>query len=381
MMMLGLTYLNKKHLSAIASLLLFALLPTRLAAQTPVSFATQQATVMNAVTAAGTTPTGSGATPCNPPVAAGSSCQVPAFGQGYHIVYWTTTGSVTQVRVRIEGSNDGANWFALSSDSAVPVSTTANTGMTYGYGTVAAVRVNLVTFAHSAGATFTAVYSGAPGFGNLQGGFNQGQNYTAIAWSAAALPNNAATGVFLNTPFASSYAQVQYTISGETANSTLTFTAIDQGGDATILGIITLSGSLSTQFNLPAVPTSQIEVSFSSPSGTGNATVSVSLIFAPPPLVSGYNATNITTDTAIILKTANTDTFLHSITVNTAGATSAITVSINSGVSSGNCSGGTLIATVDTTALRQIFFDVDAQAGICVKTTGGTPADITVTYR
>jgi hypothetical protein len=374
------TSMKTKFLAILALLFATACAPIHVTAQQPVSFATVQAKVMNAVTAAQATPSGASATSCTPPVAANTACQVPSVGQGFHTVTWTTTGSSGFVRLRLEGSGDGSTWFPISADSTVAISNTIAGGSVYAFGYFAAIRVNLLTFTSGGGATLTANYSGSSGFGPLQGVFNAGQQITNIAWSQSPLPNNTVTEVVLNTSFANTYGQLVYQVSGETAGSSISVSSTDVAGNFVTIAVTpSLTGSAGGTINLPPFATSLIAVDFTSPSGAGNATVSAAIVFSAPPVSSGYSATPVTTDTAFMLKSVQ-ESFLHSITVNKAGVTSTIAVWTGATVVASNCSGGTLIGTIDTTALRQVFFDISG-TGVCIQTTGGTPADITITYR
>jgi hypothetical protein len=90
---------------------------------------------------------------------------------------------------------------------------------------------------------------------------------------------------------------------------------------------------------------------------------------------SGASATNITTNTDTNVK-ASPGVFLG-IAVNTAGVTSNVKIYNDA---DGTCSSG-LIGTFATTAQTVLMFPVAMTVGICAKTAGGTPADITVLYR
>jgi len=98
---------------------------------------------------------------------------------------------------------------------------------------------------------------------------------------------------------------------------------------------------------------------------------------------SGFSYTNITTATNTQIKPAN-GTF-HTLVINSPGATAnAITIF---DASTGNCTGGTTIATIPTADLpaamvpTTVAFDLQFTNGLCVTTAGTTPPNITVTYR
>lgn len=88
----------------------------------------------------------------------------------------------------------------------------------------------------------------------------------------------------------------------------------------------------------------------------------------------GWNATNITGNATTVVK--NAPGFVHTITINTKGATSNIAKLYD-----GPAATGTLLATIDTTAnVGFLLFDVKCDTNITVVTSAGTAADLTVTY-
>lgn len=90
---------------------------------------------------------------------------------------------------------------------------------------------------------------------------------------------------------------------------------------------------------------------------------------------NGSSFANITTATDTNVKAAP-GTFVG-IVVNTAGVTSTASVYNDA---DGTCSSG-LIGTFSTVAQTSLTVNAAATVGICVTTTGGTPANITILYR
>lgn len=88
---------------------------------------------------------------------------------------------------------------------------------------------------------------------------------------------------------------------------------------------------------------------------------------------SGYSFRNITTNTDTVVS-ASAGVFAG-IIINTAGATSSAVVYNDTSCSS------TIIGTFNTTVQTSMVINANVSAGICVTTTGGTPADITILYR
>lgn len=88
---------------------------------------------------------------------------------------------------------------------------------------------------------------------------------------------------------------------------------------------------------------------------------------------AGQSFTNITTNADIVVK-ASAGTFVG-IVVNTAGVTSSAIVYNNT-----TC-GTVPIATFSTLLQNSLIINASATTGICVRTAGGTPADITILWR
>jgi len=82
-----------------------------------------------------------------------------------------------------------------------------------------------------------------------------------------------------------------------------------------------------------------------------------------------YTRINTNTTTTIVSGPA----ILHAIMVNTAGATGNTATVYDSQTGSGN-----IVAVIDTTAIRQIIYDVYCPNGLTIVTATGSPADITV---
>jgi hypothetical protein len=90
--------------------------------------------------------------------------------------------------------------------------------------------------------------------------------------------------------------------------------------------------------------------------------------------VGGIKYANLNTNGTTTVKSG--EGVLHSITINTKGATSnTATVYDNTAAS------GTKIATIDTTAqIQTLLFDVNFTTGLTIVLASGTSADITVSY-
>jgi len=87
----------------------------------------------------------------------------------------------------------------------------------------------------------------------------------------------------------------------------------------------------------------------------------------------GASAYNTTSDTAGYQVKSGAGIW-HGISVNTAGLTSAAVLY------DGTSTSGTKLATVSTLAQVSLFYDIAFATGLFLVLTGGTPADVTITY-
>jgi hypothetical protein len=108
----------------------------------------------------------------------------------------------------------------------------------------------------------------------------------------------------------------------------------------------------------------------------GSNCVPISPTFPLPVTVNGSSFVNITTNTDTNVK-ASAGTVIG-ILVNTAGLTSNVKIYNDA---DGTCS-SSLVGTFSTLAqIALTNLAINMSTGICVKTAGGTPADITILYR
>ena len=93
---------------------------------------------------------------------------------------------------------------------------------------------------------------------------------------------------------------------------------------------------------------------------------------ATPVYESGLGYDNITTATTTLVKTGSGT--LGRLIINTAGAGSS------AAIYDGLTAAGALIATVSTAAQNSLTFGISFATGLCVVTSGGTPANITFAF-
>lgn len=107
----------------------------------------------------------------------------------------------------------------------------------------------------------------------------------------------------------------------------------------------------------------------------GNSCVPVDPTNPLPVQQIAPSAVNITTSTDTNVKA--TPGIFEGIIVNTGGTTSTAKIYNDA---DGTCSSG-LIATFATTVQVTLLAGINMSIGICVKTAGGAPADITILYK
>lgn len=159
----------KKRLKALGGTLVISLLswvctPTPALAQyTSVSPQTVNQLVISAATGPQVTPNSS-AIGCVPTALA--PCGVRNVGQSIHSIVYLISGTCTNptLDVRINASNDGVNFFALSQDAVDipvnPVTGTAKSGGVTAVGSFPVYQVDLASFSCTGGGTISVWYSG-----------------------------------------------------------------------------------------------------------------------------------------------------------------------------------------------------------------------------
>ena len=110
-----------------------------------------------------------------------------------------------------------------------------------------------------------------------------------------------------------------------------------------------------------------------------NSTVNISVYDVSEPSTSVYLAgdsfSHITTNTTTVVKSGSG--IFHSLLVNISGLVTA-----RAAIYDNTSASGTVIAVVDTTRTSALLlYNVSFTTGLTIVTTGGTAADLTVTYR
>lgn len=348
-----------------------------LSAQTIVSPQIRRQLVMNAVTAATTTPNSS-TQPCAP--SAGATCSIPNTGNVYHTVTYSTGGSGTLVNIQIEldASNDGTTFFRISD-----VATDQPSGQIFAIGNYPVLKVNLIQFQGIGGTpTLTAYYVGTSSIsGNPTGLYNPSQQVrNLVFYNISAGASNTAT---IPVPYANAGGMVEVLETALPASSTLTISYTNELGNHVALLSTPLSsaGSATEDFYLPNVPVKQLFISYAS-GGASAGSLILSYLFNEPGQQGPNYATHITTATNTRLNlvpgaSGTPGRLLHSIVINTGvmGATATVFDS-----NSASCAGPiSTLAVIDASTSRALTFDLVATTGLCITTVG--TADITANYQ
>lgn len=243
-------------------------------------------TAFSGQTTAAVTPNNSpgppGALTCVP--TNGSPCGLPQQGQNTHFLTYTTTGSITELLIRLEGSLDGTRFFPIGDDAGDVSGTTAIAGAICATGEYPVVRANLVRI--TGGGSLTASYAGTSGTAGCPvGGYNTGlQLRKSVFVNAAA---NTSQTAFISAPFGNmqGYLILIPTSPPQTfpAGSTITVTGI-LGGAAvsSVLGLPISSAAIASQpIVVPAGAGDTLKIDYSS-GGASAVTFSLFYLFSPP---------------------------------------------------------------------------------------------------
>lgn len=198
-----------------------------------------------------------------------ASATVPNLGQSVHYFTYTTSGTITALSVELEGSNDGINWLRIS-DTA----TNTSSGALFAtcYLTFIHPRITLI----SGGGSLTGWYTGTSvSSGPPVGAFTQsGTNLLTLGLGQAA---NTTKTFSVNLTQAGTGGVIYFLYHGTPpVGGSIGVTA---GPDASHLAsalAATVIAAVSTvqTFNLPAIPASVGDVTFTSPGAT-NATYDI----------------------------------------------------------------------------------------------------------
>jgi hypothetical protein len=268
-----------------------------------------------------------------------------------HFLTYTTTGSVSELLIRLEGSLDGVRFFPIGDDAGDVSGTTAVAGAVCASGQYAVVRANLVRIV--GGGSVTATYSGTWGTSGCPvGGYNQGLQLRKTVFVNVAA--NAGQTAFISAPFGSmqGYLIVIPTNPPQTfpGGSTITVTGILGGAAASVVSGLPISSSPigSQPIVVPAGAADTLKVDYVS-GGASAITFSLFYLFTPPG--SQLGAVANTVQPSSVSLSAN---LVSSNSEQTSAANTAVTRSVSAVLGtrvhlwtvSARCSAGTAQLTV-----------------------------------
>jgi hypothetical protein len=201
------------------------------------------------------------------------SPSVTNVGQSVHIVTYTVTGAPSVI-VRIMGSANGVNFFAISDDGMG--SGSSFTGNLTGYGSFPFVQVWILG---CGGGTVTANYVGTSVSTTNPTGTSDESAYQKNLFNGSSLSSNAST--IFTPPYGNMGGIIIFnpTSTAPAAGSTLTVEGYGGPGPTIILQ---LSPVMSNQvFVLPNAPTSQVQVIYTS-GGAAAGTFTMTYLFEKP---------------------------------------------------------------------------------------------------
>jgi hypothetical protein len=286
-------------------------------------------------------------------VSAPTTAVVSNLGQNMHYLTYTTTGSITVLDIRLEGSRDGTTFFPISDDATdVPPAF----GQVFAIGSYPVVRVNLAAFSGSG--SITATYSGTSATaGTPLGVFNPSQQVRRVVFSnVAANANQVAT---INAPFGSTLGYILITATGLLPAGS-SFTASNVVGNVGLAFPVapSLTTAATQNFAVPADPATQILINYTS-GGASASTFNMYYVFVNPNEPSGLSWPNTqpaTTLNAEVTSSANA-AVTKSVTAVTLTRVHLFTVSAR-------CSAGTASLTVkDGVAGTTIWTTAAADVG------------------
>lgn len=194
--------------------------------------------------------------------------KVQNLGQNMHFLSYTTTGTVTILDVRLEGSNDGITFFPIS-DDAIDITTTSGILTAIGY--FAVVQVNLAAI--TGGGSISAIYSGTSGTSSPPlGSYSPALPTRKLIFNRASQGSNQVKTIL--TPFNSS---AGYMLCNSTqgvafpANTTISVSqVIANNGLQFALPASPLVNAVSPVFPINAYPASTVTVNYLSGGASAN---------------------------------------------------------------------------------------------------------------
>ena len=320
-------------------------------------------------------------------LASGAACSstaatylIPNQSQSFHYITYLTAGSPTSLKLFIQGTSDGTNFFQISDTATDPFS-----GQITAYGYFPLVNVSVQCFGGTS-PTITIQYSGTPqsasqSFTQLDSGIYQ----KVIAQAASSATTTSTTYL---TPYGNSAGWLVAQASASFGSaSTLMVSYSDQCNTTSYISSVALAGpftltsgsTVPQAFPVPPFPTCGVTVTFTHGTGaSGTYSAEYNFIkpgaaFVPP------NVAHISTATTTSVKSGPGS--LASIVVNTTAASETIKVYDEN---SAGCTGtpGNLRASITLSATSDVPlvlpYNMTVSLGVCVITS--STADLSVMF-
>jgi hypothetical protein len=256
-----------------------------------VGIRTAQQKIFSGQTTATTSPNSS-TFPCTP--SNGSPCGIPNQSQSVHQLLYMAP-SCTGIDIRLEGSFDGVNFFAISQDATDnapnPIGGVTGSGGIIAIGYYPVVRANLLSVV-GASCSVTAFYSGSATSGPPSTQVNQQASLYRSPITINTVTSNAFTTIEIPTPFGNSLGSIWLQCSAACAASGAV-TVFAAPSDTTPIGSVQIMGqavgTVSTlqRFDVPAFSTNRVFVSLTPTAASAN-TWTIFYNFTAPGLAPGF---------------------------------------------------------------------------------------------
>lgn len=285
----------RKRLKKLTGALIFLLAIATPGARAQSNLISVNQLVMSGETTAAVTPNSS-SIGCTPSV--GSPCGIRNLNQTIHTLTYLISGTCTSptLDLRLEGSNDGTTFFAISQDAVDiptnPASQTAKSGGVTATGSFPVLRANLVAFSCTGGGTISVWYSGystsAPPDSAI---FQQANPGRQMLWQNVAT-NTAIGSLTISTPFENASGSVWIMCDAACpAGMTIAVSALPLVNvtSPTTFGLSTINVSASTgwqKFDITDAPVNVLQITVV---GAGTGTVKWTAIYNFVPSTSQIN--------------------------------------------------------------------------------------------
>ena len=206
-----------------------------------------------------------------------TTANIPNIGQSVHSLTYTAA-SCTGVDIRLEASNDGVNFFAISADATDtapnPIGGVTGTGGVTAVGYYPVVRVNLLIVT-GGGCAVTAFYAGTSTIQPTPTQINQQAAGYRFPVTFNTVTSNAFTTIALPTPYGSSQGSVWIQCSAACASGGALTVFVSPADSPSIGSIQVFAHAIGTvatlqRFDIPAYSANRVFVSLTPTAASAN---------------------------------------------------------------------------------------------------------------